>query len=185
MNDQFSKQNSEVFHELDNIKNPITDNIKEASASNATRIDNVEKTLSSLKQVDFEEQKSSKGGKDKILLVGDSQSRNLNLSVIKNITNMEVKRAEAFIISNNDPKAKYPEKNFTDIVPEELKKDNYSTLILQGGTNEVTNLNTSGRIEDKIEGFKKEIKASSENMFKIAEESLKQKKSLKKVIIVT
>ena len=94
--------------------------------------------------------------KKKILFVGDSLSRKLNLSVIKNVTNHDVKRVEAFIVDKNDKKAKYPEKNFIDTVSTELESDNFSTLILQGGTNEITNLDVSGNDAIKrIEVLKK------------------------------
>ena len=89
--------------------------------------------------------------KKKMLFVGDSLSRNLNISVLRNVRNMEVKRVEAFIIDKNDVKARYPDKNFSEIVPKELKKDTFSTLVLQGGTNEVSNLDTSG--SNSIEGI--------------------------------
>ena len=87
--------------------------------------------------------------KKKLLFVGDSLSRNLNISVIKNVTDMDVKRAEAFAVAKDDPKARFPDKNFTEIVPKELEKDNYSVMVLQGGTNEVTNLDVSGNVTEK------------------------------------
>ena len=122
--------------------------------------------------------------KKRVLMVGDSLSRNLNISVLQNVTNMEVKRTEAFIVDKNDPKARYPEKNFMEIVPEELKKDRYSTLILQGGTNEVTNLDTTGNVGDKIESLKEEIKVATEKLFNIAEQSLANNPELENVVIL-
>ena len=95
--------------------------------------------------------------KKKILFIGDSLSRNLNTSVLKNVTDHDVRRVEAFIIDRNDTKARFPEKNFSDIVPRELEKENYSTLILQGGTNEVSNLDVSGNVLEKIEVLKQEV----------------------------
>ena len=122
--------------------------------------------------------------KKKILFIGDSLSRNLNVSVLKNVTDMEVRKAEAFIVDKNDVKARYPEKNLMDVVPRELKNDAFSTLILQGGTNEVSNLVTSGEMTmEKIDSLKHEIKASSEKIFNIAEKSLAQNEGLENVII--
>ena len=111
-------------------------------------------------------------------------SRNLNISVIKNVTDMEVQRAEAFVIGKSDPKARFPDKNFVEIVPKELKKDNYSVLVLQAGTNEVTNLDVSGNVGEKIEALKSEIKISSEKIFEVAQKSLAENGSLEKVIIL-
>ena len=56
-------------------------------------------------------------------------------------------------------------------------------MILQGGTNEISNLDVSGNSIDRIEALKEEIKASSVKMFSIAEESLTLNKGLENVII--
>ena len=121
--------------------------------------------------------------KKKILLVGDSISRKLNLSVLKNVTDMEIKRVEAFTVSQNDPKARFPDKNFNDVVPRELAKEAFSTLISQGGTNEISNLDISGNTVEKIEALKNEIRVSSEKVLKIAEKSLAETRGLENVVI--
>ena len=69
------------------------------------------------------------------------------------------------------------------MVPRELKVDTFSTLILQGGTNEVSNLDVSGISVEKIEALKEEIKVSSEKLFYLAEQSLAGNKNLENVII--
>ena len=108
----------------------------------------------------------------------------MNISVIKNVTDHDVKRVEAFNIDKNDKKAKFPEQNFKDIVPLELKKKIFSTLILQGGTHEISNLDVSGPdVVSRIEELKNEVKESSTKLFKLAEESLEENKDLKRVII--
>ena len=121
--------------------------------------------------------------KKKLLFMGDSLSRNLNISVLKNVTDMEVTRVEAFNVSDKDPNAKFPEKNLTKNLPKELSKDIFSTLILQGGTNEVSNLDVKGNALERIEAMKKEIKACSEGIFTLAEESLAKNQKLENVII--
>ena len=131
-----------------------------------------------------EHSEAPKSRKKKLLFVGDSLSRNLNISVIKNVTDMNVKRAEAFIVAKDDPKARFPDKNFIEVVPKELEQDDYSVLVLQGGTNEVTNLDVSGNVSEKIEALKDEIKTSSVKMFEVAQKSLAQNKNLEKVIIL-
>ena len=65
--------------------------------------------------------------KKKILFIGDSLNRNLNIS-----------------------KARFPEKKFGDTIPRELKVENYATLTLQGGTHEVTYLVVSENALEKI-----------------------------------
>ena len=139
---------------------------------------------SSKSSPNLKENNQSAPQKKKILLVGDSISRKLNLSVLKNVTDMEIKRVEAFTVSQNDPKARFPDKNFNDVVPSELAKEAFSTLILQGGTNEISNLETSGKTVEKIEAFKKKIRVSSENSFKLAEKSLAETRGLENVVIL-
>ena len=56
-------------------------------------------------------------------------------------------------------------------------------MILQGGTNEVSNLDISGNAGERIETLKEEIKVSSEKLFCIAEKSLEENKSLDNVLI--
>ena len=156
------KNNSD---ELNALKKTTMDSKSEITNLVSAKIDDLLKTVSSNNSAKHVPAQDDIKKKEKVLMVGDSLSRNLNISVLQNVTNMEVKRTEAFIVDRNDPKARYPEKNFMKIVPEELKKDGYSTLILQGGTNEVSNLDTTGNVVDKIEARKEEIKVSSEKLF--------------------
>ena len=88
------------------------------------KIDNLLKTVTTMNQPQPKPHHPSQKvtQKKKVLFVGDSLSRNLNVSVLKNVTDMDIHREEAFIIGNSDPKARYPQKNFTDIVPKELRK---------------------------------------------------------------
>ena len=97
---------------------------------------------------------------------------------------MDVKRAEAFVTAKHDPKARFPDKNFAEIVPKELKNNDYSMMILQGGTNEVSNLDVSGNVTERIEALKTEIRSSSEKMFEVAQKSLAENKGLEKVVIL-
>ena len=72
-----------------------------------------------------------------------------------------------------DIDAKYREKNFMRIVPEKLQKKKYDTLVLQGGSIEVTNLNTREELKDKnFPAWRKKIEESSIKMFELAEKSI-------------
>ena len=177
-----------IFDELKNLHVSVKNNQAELIQSTKVAIESVTaKTEAIIKSFPNKHPKDNfdqRSQKNKLLFVGDSLSRNLNISVIKNVTDMNVKRAEAFVIAKDDPKASFPAKNFTDIVPKELSQDCYSTLVLQGGTNEVSNLNISGNVTQKIEILKDEIKKSSENMFELAQRSLSENSSLEKVIIL-
>lgn len=154
-------------------------NIKEIKQDMA-KFDDKIKDIGEIKKMD-----TPISDKKKILFVGDSLSRNLNLSVIKNVTNHEIKRVEASIIDKNDKKAKQPHKNFIETVPRELEAEQFTTLILQGGTNEITNLDVFGEnVVTKIEALKEEAKESSTKLFKLAEESLAKNRNLEKFIII-
>ena len=65
-----------------------------------------------------------------------------------------------------------------------LRDKDVNELILQGGTNEISNLDVSGNISVKMEAMKEEVKASSVKLFNLAENSLKENKGLEKVIIL-
>ena len=114
--EQFQEFKTQVFDEMKDLKHTFAKSNSETSTLFQTRFDKLAEAVSSFKPIN-NVSKTSKSVKEKVLLVGDSLSRNLNISVIKNITDMEIRRAEAFIVDKNDPKAKIPEKNFRDIVP--------------------------------------------------------------------
>ena len=187
---QLTEFKCNINGQMKELKQTVLETKNQLSSDFDLKMDKLSKSVSSfqMKQNQSQSHPSQSNQqmsvKEKILFVGDSLSRNLNMSVVKNVTDMDVKRAEAFIVAKDDPKARVPAKNFTEIVPRELEKESFSTLILQGGTNEVTNLDVSGKVEDKIEALKQEIKSSSEKMFDLAEKSLTENKSLKKVIIL-
>jgi hypothetical protein len=48
----------------------------------------------------------------------------------------------------------------------------------------VSNLDVSGNVLEKIEALKQEVKASSEKLFHIAEQSLAENRSLENVVIL-
>ena len=110
--------------------------------------------------------------KQKVLFAGDSLSRKLNTSVVRNVTNMEFKRLEVSSIANTN--------SLEDTVPRELKKEHYSYLILQGGTSEITNLYTNNDTRININEMKDIVRTSSEKLYNLAEKCLEQNDSLKK-----
>ena len=76
-------------------------------------------------------------------------------------------------------------KNFLQIVPEKLSKDNYDTLIFQGGCNEITNIKiVPGSPATAVSEWKEKVRISRTKMFNLAQSSLKNNKSLQRVIII-
>ena len=181
------KSNQDLIHdEIKSLKETALGTKKEILDDISAKVDKITRSMPPSKsgQPDLNQPPTLLPKKKKILLVGDSLSRKLNLSVVRNVTDMEVKRVEAFIVGKNDPKAKVPSKNFTETVPRELRDEDVNTLILQGGTKEISNLYVSGNISVKMEAMKEEVKASSVKLFNLAENRLTENKDLEKVIIL-
>ena len=116
-----------------------------------------------------------------ILMVGDSHLNNLEIRVLEQETNTRVNKATAFTV-DEDIDAKYPKKNFIRIVPDRLSNKSYDTLILQGGCNEISNINLSNGVSASI--LEEKVKMSRTKMFQLAQSSLRNNPKLKKVIIV-
>ena len=114
-----------------------------------------------------------------ILMVGDLLSRNLSASVVKNVTDMKFRWVEAATVEKEDDRA-----SFRETVETELEREPVDTLVIQGGTEEVTNLDITGDVSSKMESMKKTIKTSFENLFNIAENSLENNSGLQRVVLL-
>ena len=125
-----------------------------------------------------------------ILYIGDSISANVDIGALQVATQSQFVTAKAYssvhdTVSNVAKQAaKFPASNFTDVIPAQLKKGNYKCLILQAGSVESTNLNTKDNPEQHINFFRQETIMSATNLFNAAVKALKDKPSLKKVVIL-
>ena len=64
-------------------------------------------------------------------------------------------------------------KIFLKVEPDKLRAKKYDTLFLQGGSIEVTNINTKDESkENNVSNWKNKVNKSSEQMFNQAEESI-------------
>ena len=126
----------------------------------------------------------------KTLLIGDSISSNVHLEVLEEATDTKFVTAKAYSsvydITENEAKApaRFPASNFKDVIPSELKKDEYKTLIVQAGAIDITNLNTKDEPTEHIDYFKKETINSAKNLFEAATNALKVQPTLEKVVIL-
>ena len=148
---------------------------KEASES-AT--DKVKKTTEQVKK------------KHRVAWIGTSISKNLEKTKFEKDLNVEIDVRKAYCI-NDEANARYRESNFKTVVPKVMENDCYDTLVLQTGSIEITNMNVNQAVMDhdkNIETYKKEwfdkVEKDSSNLFDIAEDALKNKLRLKKVIII-
>ena len=74
--------------------------------------------------------------------------------------------------------------NHRKIVPTELSKNRFDTLVLEGGVNEISNIDTSQDFIANIDVWKQKVATDSINIYELAEESLAKHQHLKKVIIL-
>ena len=100
--------------------------------------------------------------KQKILCIGDSISANVDIGALEVATQRQFVKAKAYsskhdTVSNSAKQAaKFPDSNFTDVIPTELKKEKYEHLILQAGSLDITNMNTKDEPSKYVEYFKQE-----------------------------
>ena len=80
--------------------------------------------------------------------------------------------------------AKIPAANFAEVVPTQLGKQKYKTMIIQSGSTDITNLNTKENPEEHIEYFKDVAIESATNLFLVVTNELKTHPSLRKVVIM-
>ena len=121
--------------------------------------------------------------KKDVLIVATSITNNLDKRVCENATDLTIDIATAYTVGP-DADAKYPERNFLKVVPEKLKNGKYDTLVLQGGSIEITNINTRNEEKEKnISNWKNKVKKSSEQMFSLAEQSIATYPGLEVIIV--
>ena len=126
----------------------------------------------------------------KTLFIGDSISANVNIEALEEATQTEFITAKAYCSVYDDvtnvakQSAKFPSSNFTDVIPMELKKNNYKTMILQAGSVDITNLNTKDEPEKYIEYFRQEAVMSATNLFSAAVNALIANPTLTKIILL-
>ena len=126
----------------------------------------------------------------KILYIGDSISANVDFNTLEIATQAEIVAAKAYSSVHDTTKnvakhpAKFPASNFNDVVPNELKKAEYQSLILQAGSVDITNLKTKDDPTKYMEYFRQETVISAKNLFSTAVNSLKVQPTLTKVVIM-
>ena len=134
--------------------------------------------------------KPSKPKERKILLVGDSISANVNLKALEFATDAKISTARAYsavhdIVGNAaKQKARFPKSNFEEVVPAQLRKDDYQTLVLQAASVDITNLNTKDDPTEYIDYFKEQTVSSAKRFFKTGEKALSDQPSLEKVVMM-
>ena len=123
----------------------------------------------------------------KTLFVGDSISANVNIKALEIATNSKFSSARAYSSAHDTEenvakyKTKFPKSNFAEVVPAQLKKDEYQTLVLQAGSVDITNLKTKNDPAAYVEYFKQETVLSAKRFFQTGEKALTAHQALEKV----
>ena len=152
--------------------------------------DTKEKPTYASKATNMKQNNSKDKEKKNVLLIGDSIAGNINVDVIEKAVNGKVRTSKAYssIFDNVGTKAKaaarYPSKNFKDVIPVEVRKEPIDYLVLQSGSVDITNLNTKDKPEEYSEYYKREVRYAAKNVFDAAESAIAAQPSLKKVVIM-
>ena len=147
-------------------------------------------TCTSSAQVPPQQSSNDQPRIQKTLFIGDSISSNVDIKSLEDATGSSITSVRAYCSLNdtteNEVKqaAKFPNKNFQDVTPAELAKDVYNTLILQAGSEDITNLNTRANQSQYMEYFKQEAVISAKNLFQTATNALSGSSTLEKVVIM-
>ena len=182
MQKDFSKYNSINFITQNENRNLLTSIQEEVSKIGHSSYKNPEPTSKKpIQEPNAKKEEPIKDVKHKTLFVGSSIGHNLNFSMVEQVTNTTIRKAKAYT-AIEDKVCRFPKKNFKTVVPAELLKDKFKFLFLQGGSLEISNLNTSSIL--KVEEYKETVKKASEDMFYVATDALKANPSLEKVVIL-
>ena len=187
----FLVRNNQVHEKSEPVSNAGKhfDANKVADAPRKSYKDAVESNIEYIrKETDKHEERSVEKA-EKVLWFGSSLSKSLDIHKFQRDTKTRVKNVKAYGIKKEENQL-VPEMNFTDIVPDIMKDEDPDTIVLEGGSIEISNIDVKGALMDEdrdIEDYKKEwfhkVGEDSENMFGVAEKAIKQKPNLKIIIV--
>ena len=112
------------------------------------------------------------------------------MSAVSNATKAKIVTARAYssvhdTVSNvAKTAARFPKSNFTDVIPMELQKDKFQTLVIQAGLVDIKNLKTRENPAEHMEYFRQETVKSAQNIFNAALNALTLQPSLQKVVLM-
>jgi hypothetical protein len=123
------------------------------------------------------------------LFMGDSNMKGVNMRLLERATggllfspgSSRPREARVYCSTRDWRGARFPSNNMTDIVPEQLRKRTYSSLILQAPCNDISNLRDLQTNTDMIYTLAEE---SSYNTIAVIEKALKENPSLEQVTVL-
>ena len=126
----------------------------------------------------------------RVLFIGDSISANVDIRLLSRATKAQFHQVKAYSSAMDTDSnvckqaARFPHSNFTDVVPAELRKETFHSLVLQSPSVDITNLNTSVNPSKYIKYFEQQTVISAKNFFSVVENALQIQPKLNKVIVL-
>ena len=107
--------------------------------------------------------------KSKLLIAGDSLLANHNRDMVKKATLNKVQEIQEVkcytAVYSDQPEVRFKRKNFADVVPAELEDNDYSAVLIQSSSVELTNMKGKGASSDLL---KQTALVAAGNMFSVA-----------------
>ena len=115
-----------------------------------------------------------------ILFMGDSIFRNVHMEKIEKQAKSKVTVVKAYSSAyNNNRNNKFKKSNFTDLVPLELNKAKYDSLVMQASSTDLTNYKS----ETNKEKLRQIAQTSNANMLSVATTAAANHPEVKKVVV--
>ena len=126
----------------------------------------------------------------KTLFVGDSVSDVADFNALEEATETKIVHVKAYTavfdeISNEAKiSARFPQQNFTDVIPAALEKEEFKNVIVQSGSVDITNFQTKKEAEKHFDYFHQQSVISAENLFSACENGIRSNSNIEKVVIM-
>ena len=108
---------------------------------------------------------------------------NANFLILEKVTNTKVFTSKAYA-ADLDLRTRQPNKNMKYVAKQETKKRKYKYVLLQCPSVHISNMNTESADNDNMKEMKKEVSESAAKMIEVAENLVKVKPSIEKVVLV-
>ena len=117
----------------------------------------------------------------KIAMITDSIGGNIHHDLLEKLTRAKITRAKAFgtVQRTREEGFRFPNKNFTAVVPEVLASRQHEVAVLQAPSVVLTNLPSNTAQEHASE----QAREASYQLVKVAVDAFKENQSLKKIVI--
>ena len=122
-------------------------------------------SIYNMKETSKEKEEMKINNKMKGLWIADSIGSSIDKECFMNMTNSEITFKKAYTIQY-DENARFPESNFHKVIKENMGDNTYDWVGLQGGTCDISNINTNVNALENIEYLKERTYINAENMFK-------------------